>query len=797
MAKVNESTVIFNRAPASFCGGNVWLDASFTGNGKVGAACLGAYSDERILINHADLRWRGYTGVLQDVSDVFPKVRKVYNDGKIFDAEKALSSELVKRNYRPEPDAPLPLAVMALDFNSDGFVTEYARVTDMQSGDVNITFRAGATNFSRGLLVSRVTDIIAFNVSKNGPDKINAVFKMMLPDVVSANQQIVQNTVIKYEGGYAFLGARMPGGLDYGLVARIVMTSGTGENLQDGISVRGSDGFSIFAKTFVNSSRDIEFKNIKNELAAIKVNYNKMQESHENAHRKLFDAASLELVSKGRDFEMQSLIASTGAAVLEANLIERLWNYGKYLAVCGGAAMNPAGLWCGNAATKHGNLELNVGAHLLLGGITKSVATDNIAKYIALCEKYADDLKKNAARVYGARGFFVPSVTSPQSLLFGSTDAGVVNFVASAALAANIWYSYFLVTGDKKTLRAKIMPFMYEVFNFYSDILRLDNFGTYSTIPSYSPNSTPGNMIMGKPLQDFKFATNSTIDFLALENLLDNLIQAANVCSTTDEVPVWEDMKTKIPACSVGDTGALKEYINSAFIDGVMNVGCLHNYGLYPLKNFAFNETPVQYRAAISGAAPSTTTLKKASANAILTRLSKASKIQNAGVLAMYAAQLASAGEAAAVRNLLLRLVASSFTPSGAGLTNDWRGSGWTKTGAPELDIGVNIGFATAITECIVGSSPSVLKILPAVFAEITAGRLSDIATDFAARVTIEWDMSRSKCQVKINPKMTCKIDVHVPRELRLKTKGMVVEHETGTIKGLELVAGKAVVLDF
>jgi alpha-L-fucosidase 2 len=790
MAKCNESTVLFCKSPASFCGGNVWLDASFTGNGKVGAAVLGAYSNERILINHVGLRWRGYTGVLQDVSDVFPKVRKAYSDGKIFDAEQILSNELVKRNYKPELDAPLPLAVLAIDFVNDGFVTEYARMTDMKSGEVNVNFRMGSTHISRGVTVTRGSDIIAFNAAKNGPDKFNAVIRLELPKGVQA-----QNSVIKYDGGYIYFGARGASGLDYGLVARVVMASGSGEMLPDGIAVKASDGFTLFAKTFVGSSYDTEFKSIKNELAAIKGTYNSIQNSSENAHRKLFDATRFELDAQGRNVEMQTLVSATSNAALEPNLIERLWNYGKYLAICGGVALSPAGLWSGDAQTTHGHLNLNVGAHLALGGIVRSVAIEKVAEYIALFEKYADDLKKNAARVYGNRGFFVPSVTSPQSLLFGSTDAGVVNFIASSAISANILYSYFLTTADLKTLRGKIMPYMKEIFNFYSDFLKLDNSGAYSTIPSYSPNSTPGNTIQGKPLRNFKFATNSAIDFLAFDNLLDNLIDGAKAMGATDEVAVWEDMKTKIPVYGVNDAGCLKEYVNSAFIDGTVNVGCLHNYGLYPLKNFSFKDQVVQYRAAVSGAAPSTITLKKASANSIIARLSRSGGLQNSAVLAMCAAQLAHAGEAVAVRNLLMRLVASSFTPSGTALTNDWRGSGWTRQGSPDLDINANLGFATAVTECIVQSSPKVLKLLPAVFAEISAGKIFDVATDFAARVSVEWDIKKGKCQVKIMPKVARKIDVTLPYKLK-GYKGANYNSETRTIEGLALQAGKLVVLE-
>ena len=383
----------------------------------------------------------------------------------------------------------------------------------------------------------------------------------------------------------------------------------------------------------------------------------------------------------------------------------------------------------------------------------------------------------------------MPGVISPQSALLGSTDPGVVNFIASGAVIANLFYSYATATADVKTLKSRIFPFIREIFHFYSDFLKLDNNGLYSTIPSYSPHSTPGNTIQGKPLADFRFATNSTIDFLAISRLLDNLCEAGTTLGVTEEIPMWQDMKTKIPQYSVNDTGAIKEYTNSAFIDGPNNCGCMHTYGLWPLKNFSFSNDSVQYRPAVGGSVPVTTTLKKASANAIFNRLNRASGLQTASVLAMYAVQLAHAGEVTATANVLLRLVASSFTAGGLCLTNDWRGSGWTRDGAAEVDITGNLGFASAITECIVQSNSKSLKVLPCVFPEINAGKIEGIATDFAAKVSVDWDMKKGRCSVKIAPKKDCVISVIIPEGFK-RPKNVDLDE-------LKLVGGKVVSLEF
>ena len=775
MAKINDGTVLFHKSPASFMG-NRWLDASVTGSGNVTAAILGAYARESILINHVDLKWRGYTGVLQDVSDVFPKIKKHYNEAKIFDAEKTLSGELEKRGYKPAPAQHLPLVMLNVNFINENIITDYSRTTDMKSGEVCIEYKTNSATIQRGLFVHRGSDVIAYNVTKSGTHKFDAVLSLE-----PIEETRTPNTIVKYEGGMMYYSNRGANGLDYGFVARIINASGNAEITPGGVMIKGTDGFTVFAKTFVNSSTETEFKNIKNELSTIKVTYDKMQAQSENAHRKIFDALTLKLgsVSNGT-CELSHLI---GATELTTGLVERLFNFGKYLLVIGYDKLIQPNVVVTN--------------HLLYDGIAKSIEPNKILQLLEFYEKYVDDLKKNSARIFGYRGYFIPSVVSPESALLGSTDAGVIHFIASGAVTANLLYSYYLATMDVKILKNRIYPFMKEIFNFYSDFLKLDSNGLYTTMPSYSPNSTPGNIIQGKPLVNFKFATNSTIDFLALENLLDNLCEAGVAIGSTDEIPMWQDMKTKIPQYSVADNGGIKEYTNSAFISGAYNCGCMHSYGLWPLKNFSFSDESVEYRPAVSGTAPVFITLKAASANAIYNRLATASGLQTSAILSMYAVQLAHASESAAVRNMLLRLVASSFAPSGLCLSNDWRGSGWTGTGPVDLDVSGNIGFATAITECIIQSNSREMKILPSIFDEIENGRIEGVVTDFGARVNLEWDANKGRAMLKILPKANCTIDIIVPKGFKPRTKGIEYEGSTGTIKNVKLVADKALTIEF
>jgi hypothetical protein len=163
--------------------------------------------------------------------------------------------------------------------------------------------------------------------------------------------------------------------------------------------------------------------------------------------------------------------------------------------------------------------------------------------------------------------------------------------------------------------------------------------------------------------------------------------------------------------------------------------------------------------------------------------------------LALAVTQLANAGDSDAVYNLLLQMAASSVTPSGLFLSNDWRGSGLTADGRANLDIASLIGFATAVTECIVGSSNKTLRILPVLFDAIISGEIKNIAADFGATVSLSWDAERGKCSLKIMPKRNAVIDI-VFNEAFKKCKGRVWDKKINGIRNVELTAGKTVSID-
>jgi hypothetical protein len=311
---------------------------------------------------------------------------------------------------------------------------------------------------------------------------------------------------------------------------------------------------------------------------------------------------------------------------------------------------------------------------------------------------------------------------------------------------------------------------------------------------------------VGKPLENFAFATNSTIDFLAIDCLLDNLIEAATICGQVQDNAMWADMKTKIPPFNIGETGAIREYTNSAFIDRAANFGTSHVYGLWPLKNISFNNKVVLYQPSVAVGATAQKqqiSLRQASFNALMQRLAASWREQDSRSIMTAGLQAAHAGlgneSAEAVRQILLRALTSVVSNSGLVQTIDWRGSGFTKNGDAQFDMIGNVGLMNLLTECVVQSNSKTLRILPCVFDALSTGKIESVVTDFAAVVSVDWDLrGKGKCIVKIVPRVTCKVNIEVNRAFRKsRDKSHIFSNAINGLESFQLVANRPVTLEF
>ena len=772
--------------PASWWGA-LWREGLPSGNGRIGASVLGGAGNETIIINHSDLRWQGRAGTIPDIADKVSDARKKLEDANYRAAEKVLSDALIAKSYRPQLAYPLPLVDLKVTQPIVAPVKEYSRLLNMETGEVEVSFKEGSTKFERTLFVSRVNDFLVYEISRSGTKLVDATFSFELHDrnnirTATAVSKLPESPVVKYENFFMYFAARSDNGTEFGAAARINYFGGSMEVSDTGITVKGADHILVTLKVFVESQKEKEWKVLKTELAANKLTYDKLLKEHVTKHAKLFGSAEFDLDAAGRERTVDELLAETvEEGSVPPALVEKLWYYARYLTVCGtnpeGRILTPVGLWCGDYKAEaaqtdaSGSLQI-LYAHTLAGGLAELMLP-----IFAYYEEHLDELKKNAARIYGCRGIFVPSVVAPASGLIGSTDPAVIHFTGAAGWLGQLYYDYYLYTSDIKFLKTRALPFMREAAQFYELFFKVTTSGKYESAPSYSPENCPLNIMDGS--YKLCIARNATIDFAIARELFTNLIKGSKATGLyADDIEKWLDMLTRIPAYTIAPDGCVREYMDARLTENHETRSLMQFYPLYPGTE-AVEKEPELLKAY-------TATVKKRTAMGL--------KQQTAAGLGKLAAVYARLNDGEGALDTITALVRTVFMNNLVSAQNDWRGMG---IGAGDFwaayNLEGNMGIAAALQEMAVYSREGYIRLLPAIPSEWKKGEFEGLCTRAGAEVDIAWDYKKGVVAVKIKSRKAAKVEIQLPAGYK-KVKGAGAEHLdplTGIIT-IDLAAGKA-----
>lgn len=775
----------FNKPSAWW--GSLWREGIPTGNGIIGASVFGGAGSETVMLNHADLWWQGYTGVLQDVADKLKDVRKALDENEYYKAADILPNALISKGYRSTPAVPLPLLDLKVKTPLEKPVKEYSRVLNMDNGEISVSFKDGATKYERSLFVSRAHDLLVYEFTKTGTKLINVEFSLDLHDRTNirtpqAVSKVPEGFDARNEKYFMYMAARADNGTDFGAVAKITHYGGSMEVTPQGIKVKDAERITLILKPFVESQREKEWKSLKTLLSANKLTYDKLLKEHTTAHAKLFGSAEFDLEAEDRDSYVEDLIrrAVNDGSVSDA-LLEKLWAYGRFLLVCSTSdtsrPCSPYGLWCGDY--KAVMSAVNVRELPLVYGSAFSGGLAALTKPIFnFYEQYKDDLKKNAARLYGCRGIFVPEVAAPQSALLGTVDSKVIHFLGGAGIIAGLYYDYYLYTGDLKFLKDKAMPFMKEAVLFYEEFLRINVDHKYDCYPSYSPENSPSNLNNGG--MDLNIARNSTFDFAVLKTLLNNLISG---CERTgmykDDLAKWQHMLSNIPEYNINAEGIVKEYVEARHYDNHESRSVSHLYPVFPGTEKLDEELGKAFLA----------TAKRRLTGGITKH-----NVVSFGNLANIFARLGDKeGALESVENIVRTSVMNNLVTA----RNDWRdmGIGDNDFWAPYQITG-NLGITSAISEMVVGSKEGSIYVMPAVPDDWKKGEVSGLATRCGVEVDVAWGKKRGVITLKLKAAKNTVVNVQMPVGTK-RVKGQTKYNaESRFLSDLSLQSGKPLVLE-
>ncbi|MFG0287964.1 MAG: glycoside hydrolase N-terminal domain-containing protein [Rhodopirellula sp. JB044] len=744
-----------------------WEEGLITGNGTVGANMLSRPLNDRIIFTHERLFLpQGPPTMPPDNSARLFEIRRLIDRG-LYKQASQLAFDFSGQDDFLYPDPFVPAFDLAIQMNSAGEPTDYARSVDFQTGEATVCWTSEQGTFYRRLFVSRKHSVavLAMNAEQPGAlnctlameprapsDKLDAdevarsleVFRKSISDISLATSETELSYRNRFTNAY-------PGSIEaLEGFARVVVDGNVGDSPaqisieNERMTIQGASNVLLLIDIrLLYDQESSEAEQVRSHLASLPIDYQELLDAHAAIHGEMFNRMKLD-IGGGADHERptEDLLESSTYENLNRALIEKQFDAGRYniISCTGELPPNLQGGWGGTYVpgwasdyTHNGNVPSAIAANMM-GNMPELMLA-----YTSYIESIVPWLEINAQHMFGARGIVLPSrsTTNGFNNALAPTFAGGF-WVAGAGWAAHFFYDYYLYTGDKQFLAEHALPFMEKAALFFEDYLYEGPDGKYVFSPTQSPENTPAN-------SNSQGSFNATMDVAVAKELFTNLIAASKELDrNAEKIPLWETMLDKMPEYSINEDGIIKEWLTPRLEN---NDSHRHSSQLYPL----YDGLPEEIAASPE--------LRAAFKKSIEFKLDKHWKNNQRGFMSFGLVQLGQAstslGEGELAYHCLGHLVNRFWLGNLASMHNH----------RSLFNMDISGGMPAVIIKMLVASTPGTIDLLPALPKDWPVGEIEGVLCRGAIEVSrLKWDHQRITVTLVSSQQQT--IDLRLPGEI-------------------------------
>ena len=539
---------------------NDWEHAMVTGNGRQGALCRGGPAELRLTVSHERLFLPlGPPLDPPDTARILPRLRALLDEGRYAEAARAVCDAAVAG----EPayaetvwiDPLIGAATLTVRPRLRGGARDFRRSVDLATGVVTLRFTDDGGDVVLECFASRPADAIVLRLRATG----GFAGTLSLAPVDGEPPRPYTATVDGLTLTASFDAATWPGAL-----------TGYRVRVDGGATDLGGDAV-LIVRTLLPGDPE----------APVEPDWDALLAAHAAVHGDLMGRVHLDLGG----------VTAGGPAP-----VERLFDAGRYAIVSSTGALPPTlqGVWSGtwtppwsSGYTLDGNLPAAVAALLPTG------TPELLLPVFDLVESVRDDLRRNARRLYGARGLLTPVHLSTHGRQnhFGPVWCQTF-WTAGAGWLARLYADHWRYTGDRAFLRDRAWPFLRETADFYLDFVRIRD-GRAEFAPSYSPENAPATT-------GSQACVDATMDVAVARDLLGAVLEVAAELGIDDpRAPRIRELLAALPGYRVAG-GMLAEWCRDGLADQPAHRHASHLWPLWYEPDPLITGDPATRAAAVA-----------------------------------------------------------------------------------------------------------------------------------------------------------------------------------------------------